>query len=385
MGAASTQGDTETDAATSRKQQESSLQIFAPATNAGVRSVLRSLCEGSGAGYALLWTFCSGRHCVASAWVQHGSAQVFAEESCKVMLAAGQGAVGRTFGTDGHEFNDDVASLSSAQFVRAELARAHGVRSVAVFALGAHGVVELGSCSAQWRAPVVLGTASLQLAPSRAPAWQAVLWKQSRFLRRWRQRHFTLQEAGEHWQLDSWDVATASLTGSWKLDRCMPYLDVSPKHGFAAAMWLLGGPLLAADSQTGAEAIEELATIFNGRFMRRNISCSTGTESEVASSAASESGESSELEIKISTPQCENCGMEEAKGRLVAKLSGCDSLTGRWLCKGCFLSSWMETCQGAEDGRLQARPQWMALSASGDLVDSTPPDVQRYSPLHRRR
>lgn len=100
------------------------------------------------------------------------------------------------------------------------------------------------------------------------PAWEAILWKRSRHLRVWRRRHVRLYDAGGHWQLSSYDHR-GRITGRWELERCMPYIELAPRSRFAAAMEL-AGVVLASDSAEGAEVMEELAVILNGRLMRRS-------------------------------------------------------------------------------------------------------------------
>eukprot|EP00931_Biecheleriopsis_adriatica_P024034 TRINITY_DN15068_c0_g1_i3.p1 TRINITY_DN15068_c0_g1~~TRINITY_DN15068_c0_g1_i3.p1 ORF type:complete len:224 (+),score=31.28 TRINITY_DN15068_c0_g1_i3:24-695(+) len=96
--------------------------------------------------------------------------------------------------------------------------------------------------------------------------WEAVLWKRSRHLKAWRRRHLQLLDSGGLLKLTSRD-ATGRRTGSWELERSMPYIEIAPQGRFAMTMEV-GGVSLAADSLSGAEAMEQLALIFNGRLMR---------------------------------------------------------------------------------------------------------------------
>jgi hypothetical protein len=150
--------------------------------------------------------------------------------------------------------------------------------------------------------------------------------------------------------------------------------------------------MLATDSRLGADAMEELATILNGRLMQHGQILSMKGADKVPpektqkycprGNAQSDTdvikSERQGCVIDFGRPQCENCGIEPAKGRLIAHPVN-DNEIGRWLCKGCFISAWLPMCQSADDGRLQGQPQWMSLTHSGALINSTPPRTQRYS------
>ena len=74
---------------------------------------------------------------------------------------------------------------------------------------------------------------------------------------------------------------------------------------------------------------------------------------------------------------CDNCGAEVARGKLVVQTVD-GSRCSRWLCKDCFVSTWLETCTGVEKGLFVRRPQWLMPNGNGVLVDSTPPVSRRY-------
>eukprot|EP00440_Ansanella_granifera_P025436 gb/GFBE01027624.1/.p1 GENE.gb/GFBE01027624.1/~~gb/GFBE01027624.1/.p1 ORF type:complete len:228 (+),score=17.09 gb/GFBE01027624.1/:1-684(+) len=104
------------------------------------------------------------------------------------------------------------------------------------------------------------------LKPGETQVWEAVLWKRSQHLQVWRQRHLQLLDMGEGWQLVSRD-RRGRRTGSWELERSMPYIEMAPHGRFHMAMEV-AGIALAADSEAGAQAMERLAVILNGRLMR---------------------------------------------------------------------------------------------------------------------
>ncbi|CAE8641995.1 unnamed protein product [Polarella glacialis] len=104
-------------------------------------------------------------------------------------------------------------------------------------------------------------------------AWSAVLWKQSQILGVWRPRAMRLNKAEDGWLLTSWELTTNRCTGSWKLPYSMPYIELAPKHGFAAAIVVAGVPL-GASTRRGTAALNELCVLLNGAFMRFGSSTS---------------------------------------------------------------------------------------------------------------
>lgn len=367
--------------------------------HAGIVSLLRSSCEESGAEYALFWSICNGRLCVAAAWAKCGGGRSFVADSCRVMLEPGEGAVGRVFDQQSQEFIEDVSCLSADMFRRLDIAKNCNIQSLVVVPWNAYGVLEFGA-HGSWQVPppfiqTLIGNTLPLDSFSRGTSnvvWEAVLWKRSRFLRSWRRRLMKLVDVGGGWHLSSWDVPNARITGVWELGKSMPYIAIAPKQGFSATMQL-NDVMLATDSRIGEDAMEELATILNGSFMRRGYARSSNDISREVSlkrvqkdcprrnshsrSDALNSDKQS-IEIKFECPRCENCGEEEAKGRLIVQPVNANEI-GRWLCKGCFISAWLPTCEGEADGRLQGWPQWMSLTGSGALINSTPPRTQRYS------
>jgi hypothetical protein len=329
---------------------------------------------------------------VAAAWAKYGGGRSFVANSCKVMMEPGEGAVGRAFNQQSQEFIEDVRCLSAELFLRLEIAKNCEIQSLVVVPWHGYGVLEFGA-HGSWQVPpsfirTFMGNTfpitSLSGGTLPAAVWEAVLWKRSRFLQSWRCRLLKLEDVGgDSWQLSSWDIPNARITGVWKLSRSLPYIEIAPKHGFLATMQL-NDLVLGADSRIGADAMEELATILNGNFMRHgqchslkavhgNSLRRNGHSKVVSCDSVRQS-----CEIKFESPQCENCGIEAAKGRLIAQPVNANEI-GRWLCKGCFVAEWLPTCGGEAIGRLQGWPQWMSLTGSGTLVDSTPPRTQRYS------
>jgi len=376
-------------------------------------SLLRSCCEESGAEYALFWSICSGRLCVSVAWAKHGGGRSFIADSSTVMLEPGEGAVGRAFNQQIEEFNEDVRCLSVDKFIRLDMAKNHNVQSLLVVPWSNYGVLEFGA-HGSWQMPPALAQTFMRTTLDAAgfsggipqiSMWQAVLWKRSRFLQSWRRRLLKLVDMRGSWQLSSWDVPKNRCTGVWNLNRNLPYIEVAPKQGFLAMMQL-SDLVLATDSRLGADAMEELASILDGHLARhgnflslnatnRGLSetmqkhgppgnANSDTDSfnsdcpgNAHSDTDSINSDCQSCVMKFERPQCENCGQEPAKGRLIARPVN-DNEIGRWLCKGCFISTWLPTCEGASDGRLQGLPQWMSLTHSGSLINSTPPRTQRY-------
>jgi len=366
--------------------------------DACIASWLRSCCEESGAEYALFWSICSGRLCVSVAWAKHGGGRSFISDSSTVMLEPGDGLVGRAFNQQVREFNEDVRCLSVDKFIRLDMAKKHNVQSLLVVPWSNYGVLEFGA-HGSWQVPpalvrtfmgTTLDVAGFSGGIPQTSMWQAVLWKRSRFLQRWRRRLLKLVDVRGSWQLSSWDVPKSRCTGVWNLNSSLPYIEVAPKQGFLATMQL-NDLMLATDSRQGADAMEELATILDGHLMRHGNFLSLNGANRVSSETLqnyctpgnshsdtdSFNSECQSCVMKFECPQCENCGTEPAKGRLIAQPVNGNEI-GRWLCKGCFISAWLPACEGAADGRLQGLPQWMSLTHSGTLINSTPPRSQRY-------
>jgi hypothetical protein len=357
--------------------------------DAGMVSMLQSFCEESGAEYALFWSIRNGRLFVTASCAKYGCGKAFVADSCTLMMKPGEGIVGQTFNQQNQEFIEDARYLSATSFLRLGSAKSCNIRSLLFLPLSDYGVLEFGS-HRSWRIPsqLVQAFTGNSLPSARVPrglpqavAWEAVLWKRSRFVRCWRRRVLRLMDVGDGWQLSSLDVPNARITGVWSFNKSLSYIHIAPEQGFLAMM-RLSGLVLAADSQVGADAMEELATIFNGSFMRyghcRSSSASNSDAStSVQSRSRNSSADSVDL-VKFESPRCDKCGEQEAKGRLVIKPVHGNEI-GQWLCKHCFIATWLPTCEGEADGRLQERPQWLAFTSSGALVDCTPPRTQRYS------
>ncbi|CAE8621100.1 unnamed protein product [Polarella glacialis] len=125
----------------------------------------------------------------------------------------------------------------------------------------------MGSVAGLLKDEEATGTTDVACCSSVAAVWEATLWKQSEFFGIWRERRLRLVRTVTGWELSSWD--SERLTGTWELERSLPYIDCTRnKHGFLAAMEL-NGIVLAADTELGAAAMEELAVILNGRLMRQ--------------------------------------------------------------------------------------------------------------------
>lgn len=348
-----------------------------------IASLLQSCCEESGAEYALFWSFSRGRLCVSAAWAKYVGGKNFISDSCRVMMEPGVGAVGSAFSQQCCEFFEDVRYLSADLFIRNDIAQNCNIQSLLVMPWNQYGVLEFGAHKS-WQVPTSLlaktfmGKAEPSAGVPLTASWEAVLWKRSRFLRAWRRRLFKLVDMGDRWQLSSWDVPNAKCTGVWNFERSLPYIQIAPDQGFSAMMQL-DGLSLAADSEIGANAMEELATIFNGRLMRPERCQEFREESEHPPTIPqTPSSEGKENVIEFERPQCDNCGSEAARGSLIAQPVNGKEIR-RWLCKGCFISTWPQMCQGDCDGRFEGRPQWMALTDAGALINSTPPQMQRYS------
>jgi hypothetical protein len=235
--------------------------------HAEMMNFLKSYCEDSGAEYASFWSICGGRLCIISAWAKYNGGRSFVSDSSGFMFEPGVGAIGRAFNEEQGEFIEDVRCLSLERFPRLDVATNNDIRSLLIVPWSGYGVLELGA-QGPWQVPSnFIRTASIRCIPP-AAEWEAVLWKRSRFLRCWHRRLFRLIGVEDGWQLSSCDVVNARVTGTWKLDRCLPYIPIVPKHGFSATMEL-NDVVLATDTRDGADAMEELATILNGCLMRQ--------------------------------------------------------------------------------------------------------------------
>eukprot|EP00931_Biecheleriopsis_adriatica_P078379 TRINITY_DN51845_c0_g1_i1.p1 TRINITY_DN51845_c0_g1~~TRINITY_DN51845_c0_g1_i1.p1 ORF type:complete len:397 (+),score=76.71 TRINITY_DN51845_c0_g1_i1:47-1192(+) len=355
------------------------------------------LCQESRATYALLWTLGSGRLCVSAAYACDKKSRAFAEASCSVMISPGEGCVGRVL-EDQVEESLQLANQKKT-FLRADLAQVHGIHSFLFVPWCKGAVIELGSCD-RWSPPLILNRQSPRVAAAIKDApemggqvWEAVLWKRSAFLRKWRQRHIRLLNRGEFYELTTWDVWKGRVTGTWKLAKQLPYIEVSSNFGFMAVMEL-DGIALAALTDAGVAAMEDLAIIFNGRLMRQGVGCgkdlrvatrpvrsmsdSTTADEDCSISRFSDKELETDL-LSFCSPPCDDC-CKGAVGRLIIHPKGCEEM-GRWLCASCFSAAWMPAC--IDDGRLQKQPQWMALTPKQTLVDATPPAHRRYSRVCR--
>jgi len=115
---------------------------------------LPSVCQTSGAVYALFWEESGGKLTVSTKYVTPGRAlmlkasrgdnESFIAKSSTVSLRSGEGVVGRVFASKGEELVPDVSELQTSQFARAALAKEFGIAGLAaVFWNG--GVLEYGS------------------------------------------------------------------------------------------------------------------------------------------------------------------------------------------------------------------------------------------------
>mmetsp|Transcript_158949 Transcript_158949/g.289844 ORF Transcript_158949/g.289844 Transcript_158949/m.289844 type:complete len:255 (-) Transcript_158949:47-811(-) len=232
-----------------------------------------------------------------------------------------------------------------------------------------------------------------------ATVWEAVLWKRSRFLKCWRERHIKLTDAGNRWELSAVDAATAQLTGVWELQKSSTDIQLLPKYGFKATM-VLSGLALAAKTSAEVEALVELAAFVRGSCRRDSSGDSSvqGGSAQTqpsrepspdarsvneATTAEAQSSHQAKLDLSIERPSCENCSGESAKGRLIVHPTSGTEI-GRWLCKRCFISAWSLASDGLGDGRFQSKPKWMALTPDGKLVNSSPPCSRRYTPVCSR-
>jgi len=362
-------------------------------TLATTARLLSFLCARCDATYALLWTFSGGRLCVLAAGAKNNQSRAFVEASCSTMMSPGEGAVGRVFQTQVRE--NLFQSSFVGRFIRADLAELHGIGSIMFQPWKDSAVIELGS-RASWNAPshlsdylsAVTGMSASLERPLESKAWEGVLWKLSSFWRVWRQRHLTLTNKGPAYELESWDMWTGKLTGTWELEKNMPKIKITSNRRFQAVM-KVQGIVLASNTDAGADAMKELATIFNGGFMRYGLGGHQGSHvasrdkasedgSTTAASCGSDSETSDEVQISFGKPDCESCCHNRAAGRLIIRPVGCVCKElGRWLCPRCFSKEWAQFCN--DDGRLEARPRWLVLTSTGSLSDSTPPALSRYS------
>lgn len=401
-----------------------------------VSSWLETVCAESGAEYALFWAVGNGSLRVVANSVPGFTndtvvLESFVELSRSVTLSQGEGLVGHAFKCQQKGFNNDVCNLPASQFTRCEMAKTHGVRSIAFIACSL-GVLEYGT-TATWESPPPLsGVSSLARVVDsfkHISVWKAVVWKRSQYCKIWRERSMELAKTPVGWQLSSHDLQAQRCTGKWELRPQVPDLSLGykPISGFLAELEIQG-VMLAADTETETAELEKLCRILNGQ--RKDFDCIPPASTQCPSSPSSspslepstpfpglpscqssdggESKESPESEFQLTDsvmrmhdidmqqPLCEVCN-EFAKGQLVVYPSNClealeaESLSlhpdgsktlRRWLCKACFVSSWPGAA--ADDGRWRARPTWLMLKANGALIDCTPPTNSRYARVCRK-
>mmetsp|Transcript_129358 Transcript_129358/g.322490 ORF Transcript_129358/g.322490 Transcript_129358/m.322490 type:complete len:466 (+) Transcript_129358:55-1452(+) len=263
-----------------------------------VLPMLQEVCRRSHGAYALFWSISSDRLRVADAWAVDRNAKTFTSACGLVTFRPGEGAVGRVFRSNRHEFNSDVSTLAPTRFVRMRLARRHGVQSVVCMPWNG-GVVEFGTTETWQEAPlsevpsdgsctpVTWQETPLSEVPSdglltssssslSAPAWEAVSWKKSKYLGIWRQRKLRLTKAGAGWQLTSSLLDAEQVTGTWELSHDSCSTEFGSGHGFMTVL-NLQDLQLAADTAAGCAELQELVAILGRCSAEASPCCSSGT------------------------------------------------------------------------------------------------------------
>eukprot|EP00931_Biecheleriopsis_adriatica_P040186 TRINITY_DN23009_c0_g1_i1.p1 TRINITY_DN23009_c0_g1~~TRINITY_DN23009_c0_g1_i1.p1 ORF type:complete len:297 (+),score=57.87 TRINITY_DN23009_c0_g1_i1:83-973(+) len=255
-------------------QQRESLRevsLGTAVTSGEATDLLRTICDESGAVYALYWTMSGGKLQPEAEWSKNDHLRSFLFTSRLVSLKPGECAVGRVYHSKGREFYADVSTVSSTRFQRSALARRHGVRSVACVPWN-DGVLEYGSKEV-WpdipfsavpskRRPGETEKIGGQKCGHHA-AWEADIWKQSLYLKMWRRRTMRLQEEDGCLHLRSWRrdcFGQERLTGEWQLDGDLKALAAGPWCGFPAALEV-SGVKLAAFSASEINSLKDFCSI----------------------------------------------------------------------------------------------------------------------------